>query len=415
MSSRDVKTVSVRTAVGLVVGTAAVFFTGVYAARATPGGATKNALSFAGTLTGVDASQPQTLIFDFKKGGASVCMTPKPPEVAGVMVDPVTRGFRVEIPLDSCPATLFDGGDVTLEISVAGVVGVLATGPVNPVPYAKYADYAAAVNPNPDCPAGYTKTGLAAPFLLQSTLCVKGADEVVKVGTGASAFWIDRHEASVWTTADGPPNAAQKFGIGDDSTINFPKNGQILAPLYALSVAGVPPSGRLTWFQANEACSASGKRLPHGDEWLKAARGTNDPGANTGTNVGNAKCHTQGNTSRQTGAGLGATQPTSCVSDWGAQDMIGDLWEWTADWHAGVGDTAGSYSNWPAEYGDDLTANIVSSAVYPPTGKMFGIPVAAFRGGSFNDMTGAGTFALHLNHAPSSYAAPIGFRCLLPR
>ena len=72
-------------------------------------------------------------------------------------------------------------------------------------------------------------------------LATGGSDQVVKVGMGASAFWIDRYEASVWTTTDGPANGAQKFADGDDSSASFPKNGQVLTPLYALSVTDVVP------------------------------------------------------------------------------------------------------------------------------------------------------------------------------
>jgi hypothetical protein len=51
---------------------------------------------------------------------------------------------------------------------------------------------------NPDCPAGYTATGPAASFLPATMVCQKTnankqvVDEVVKIGTGAEAFWIDR-------------------------------------------------------------------------------------------------------------------------------------------------------------------------------------------------------------------------------
>ena len=56
----------------------------------------------------------------------------------------------------------------------------------------------AAAASEPDCPRGYTKD--AAPpnsANPSSVLCKKGVDEVVKVGAGAAAFWIDRYEASV--------------------------------------------------------------------------------------------------------------------------------------------------------------------------------------------------------------------------
>ena len=46
---------------------------------------------------------------------------------------------------------------------------------------------------------------------------------------------------------------------------------------YAVSVAGVLPSTCLTWFQAEQACRLSGKRLITNQEWQAAAAGTPDP------------------------------------------------------------------------------------------------------------------------------------------
>lgn len=275
---------------------------------------------------------------------------------------------------------------------------------------------------NPPCPPGYTPSGtLPNPFNPNSVLCTDGVDEVVKVGTRGSAFWIDRYEASMWTAADGPASGMQKFASGDDTTVNFPKNGQVLAPLYALSVASVTPSALMTWFQANEACRASGKRLPLGDEWLTAVRGTFDPpAANDGTVAGNAKCHTLGSGPRATGKGLGITAATSCSSDWGAQDMIGNLFEWTAEWYAGH-DTSPVVSNvWSGnsaamgDYGGDLTGN-VGGVARAPAGWVAGPPAAATRGGSWGEGTGAGVFELDLSNAPSRWAQNIGFRCVVLR
>lgn len=44
---------------------------------------------------------------------------------------------------------------------------------------------------------------------------------IVKVGTGASAFWIDRYEASVWSNRDGTGTqygASPDGGDGDNPT-----------------------------------------------------------------------------------------------------------------------------------------------------------------------------------------------------
>src|SRR5690242_15157720 len=96
------------------------------------GGATRGALSFAGTLKGVSGRQPMT--FTFKKKGQ-----PVPGCAPQIGVEPDESGaFAVEIPLDACPSTLFDGADVTVDVTVAGRP-VAMDQAISPVPYAKYA------------------------------------------------------------------------------------------------------------------------------------------------------------------------------------------------------------------------------------------------------------------------------------
>jgi formylglycine-generating enzyme required for sulfatase activity len=267
---------------------------------------------------------------------------------------------------------------------------------------ANFANLKAAVDQlkQPDCPEGYARDASVTAF----ALCRRGVDEIVKVGTGATVFWIDRHEASVWQNADG---TGQQYGLSSagEYPSTFPENGQYSTPLYALSVAGVKPSAYLTWFQADAACEASGKRLPTGPEWMRAARGTQDPGAHAGTG---GYCVTNAAGPRNTG--LGAL----CVSRWGAQDMIGNLWEWTTDWYAGVG-TTGPMNTWPGSaYNGDVTHNITSAAVDGSTGAFqTGLPSAALRGGDYGALTGAGIFSLVLNNAPSGGSAVIGLRCVV--
>ena len=97
---------------------------------------------------------------------------------------------------------------------------------------------------------------------------------------------VDKYEASVWSI---PPKDDQLIGkvrrgkatvaqlaaggavqmgaismtgcTGFDYGPDFPPSGNWTAPLYAASVAGVPPSTCATWFQAEQACRLSGKRL----------------------------------------------------------------------------------------------------------------------------------------------------------
>src|SRR5439155_1088462 len=114
---------------------------------------------------------------------------------------------------------------------------------------------------------------------------------------------VDRYEASVWsipsdsdelvgkirrgraTVAQLAAAGAVQMGAipmsgctGSDYGPAFPPNGNWTTPLYAASIAGVPPSSCVTWFQAEQACRLAGKRLLTNQEWQAAAAGTPDPG-----------------------------------------------------------------------------------------------------------------------------------------
>jgi len=165
------------------------------------------------------------------------------------------------------------------------------------------------------------------------------------VGTPPSVFWIDRYEASV-VRAPALTNSA--FESGSEPT-DLLRNGRwnleqrtsdaseaLRAPYFARSIVGAAPARFVTWFQASELCRMSGKQLPTGDEWITAALGTDDPGENNG--AVNSACNTLGvgptATPRATGGG------GRCRSSWGARDMIGNVWEWTTEWYAGLNDSA---------------------------------------------------------------------------
>jgi len=227
--------------------------------------------------------------------------------------------------------------------------------------------------------------------------------------------------------------AGLAYGAASDNWSNvsstFPSTGEWTAKLYACSKTGVNPSRYLTWFQAQEAAAASGKRLCTNEEWQAAAAGTYDPGSYDGTSGG--ACHTNGASLRKTGmAGSVAGASSSCISRWGAEDMIGNLWEWVAMWGQGGPDSAvtqgayagtvGSGKGWdglsPETTGDgDGTWNLAGVAHGckkdgSTCGFWAGLPFAAARGGAMNSTTQAGTMALDLSNAPSYRKDTIGFR-----
>src|SRR5215813_2081703 len=87
------------------------------------------------------------------------------------------------------------------------------------------------------------------------------------------------------TAADLAAGGATQLGIGrTDDYAPCTDGGQNCADdIYAVSVPGVPPSGNITWFQAEAACENARKRLPSSAEWQAAVIGTPDPGSDDGT------------------------------------------------------------------------------------------------------------------------------------
>lgn len=274
---------------------------------------------------------------------------------------------------------------------------------------------------DPDCPAGYSRdpsepAGSKAPVHCKSDT---GPDEVVKVGKGGSAFWIDRYEASAWDKQDG--TGAQHGIIGAGYPPSFPVNGQrtsTFVEVYAVSMAGVSPSTNITWFQAQQACRASGKRLPSGEEWLAAASGTPDPTTGNDGTV-NGECVTLG-VLRPTG-GADVPSQTACKSAWGAEDMIGNVREWLDQWYAQVTtpDPAQDAGSWPPNYGNDYTVGFGQAACFNGANggcsTTWRVPFPVHVGGGWSDDIGAGVFTTQLDSAPFGWADNIGFRCVIPR
>jgi len=417
MSDKNPKMVSLRTAIGLGAGMSAaataIFFAGVYAAHADPGGATRPFLSFAGTLRGGSGA----LTFTFHKPGAPDCVGTTAP----VTPDPTTGVFNVEVPTGTCPASLFDGSDVTFDVAVGGTA-VATAQRINAVPYARYAEQTGVGN---DCPAGYSRDAAATPGVVCARTVVLGAmpvrDEVVKVGSGASAFWVDRFEASVHLTATGirlgesnTTGGSVGLAIETSGLTALGQRPAGVGPAQALSHPG-QPTVRVTWLQANEACRAAGKRLLERDEWFAAASGTIDGAMCNGVSPG----------------ARAAAASNGCVSAAGAHDMIGNVWEWTGEWYASVGQVTSPAQTGigdrvsgirvndalrlsPAGLGDDGTWNVTSTVFNDAEGQT-GIPSAAFRGGAFADGPRGGTFSLSLDRGPSYRSHSIGLRCVVPR
>jgi hypothetical protein len=246
------------------------------------------------------------------------------------------------------------------------------------------------------CPDAPVTRGQMAVFLGKQRLLDGCPPDSVRAG----ATCVDKYEASAWKTTDvaviekiqlGTVTLADLQGVGalqlglsagDLAANGCAVSGTGCVGIYAVSMPGVTPAIIVSWFQAVAMARNAGKRLPTNQEWQAAALGTPD----------GAPCRTTG--------AVGVAGTPGCVSDVGAFDMVGNVYEWVDAWLTHPTTSPG----WGA-FSDDLMA--LGGAATAVAG-----PGALVRGGGvLGVMSGpaAGPFAVTAG-APYAEAQDLGFR-----
>ena len=128
--------------------------------------------------------------------------------------------------------------------------------------------------------------------------------------------------------------AADHFKL-DMDTREMEREALVIEMLAAQKIADKKPVTGVAWDDAKKYCAWRGGDLPTEQQWEKAARGTDAREFPWGNNWDPKITNTGDDAEEEEGIVAVGAFPKN-ASPYGAFDMSGNVWEWTADWYDAI-------------------------------------------------------------------------------
>ena len=229
-------------------------------------------------------------------------------------------------------------------------------------------------------------------------------DEKPQRNININAFWIDKYEVTNQIYADflnEVGNQVEEGNLWYDPAGEWVRLERVDGKWKPIAGFEDHPVGSVNWFGAKAYCTWAGGRLPTEAEWEKTARGSDGrvyPWGNqpvddslfnaAGINLDSEQSDPDFDDGYETSSPVG-NYPGG-ASPYGALDMAGNAWEWTADW-----------------YGKNAYAQ---SPVSNPTGPDNGA-IRVVRGGAWSVHPSYSRTAYRAGFHPDDTDPSVGFRC----